>query len=86
MCLITNFTTDNPTSLGTLIECIKLAKFVVGDIQHDLSHLSLLLKTPLIHVEKPISKDYIKLMNPLETPVIISENIKQGVKIYENNF
>jgi len=86
MCLITNFTTDNPTSLGTLIECIKLAKFVVGDIQHDISHLSLLLKTPLIHVEKPISKDYIKLMNPLETPVIISENIKQGVKIYENNF
>ncbi len=84
MCRITNFTTDNPTSLGTIIECIKLAKFVIGDIQHNISHLSLLLKTPLIHVEKPISKDYIKLVNPLETPIIMSENMKQGVKIYEN--
>ena len=77
MCLITNFITDNLTSLGTLIECIKLAKFVIGDIQHDISHLSLLLKTPLIHVEKPISKDYVKLVNPLETPIIMSENIDE---------
>lgn len=85
-CRITNFTTNNPTSLGTLIECIKLAKFVIGDIKYDTSHLSLLLKTPLIHVEKIITEDYMKLMNPLKTPVIISDNIKQGVKMYENKF
>ncbi len=84
ICRITNFITDNPTSLGTIIECIKLAKFVIGDIQHDISHLALLLGTSLIHVEKAISKDYVKLVNPLETSIIMSENMKQGVKIYEN--
>lgn len=82
---ITNFTSNNSTTLGSLIECIKLAKFVVGDIKFDISHLSLLLKTPLIHVEKFITEDYIRLLNPLKTPVILSDNIKQGVKIYENN-
>jgi len=85
MCRITNFTTNNPTTLGCLIECIKLAEFVVGDIRYDISHLSLLLGTSLIHVEPSIKEDFIKLLNPLKTPVIITKSIEEGVNIYENN-
>jgi len=86
MCRITNFTTDNPTSLGSIMECIKLSEFVIGDIRYDTSHLALLLGTTLIHVESSIKEDFIKLLNPLGTPMIISDNIVKGIDIYENNF
>jgi hypothetical protein len=69
-----------------MIECIRLSKFVIGDIRYDNSHLALLLGTPLIHVEDPIEEDFINLLNPLRTPVIISENVEQGVNVYETNF
>ena len=86
MCRITNFTTDNPTSLGSMMECIKLSEFVIGDIRYDTSHLALLLGTTLIHVESSIKENFIKLLNPLGTPMIISDNIVKGIDIYENNF
>jgi len=76
---------EDATSLGCMMECIKLCNFVIGDVRYDNSHLALLLGTPLIHVGKDVKEDYIKLLNPLNTPVIISENVKQGVKTYEDN-
>ncbi len=80
---ITNFTGNKSTFLGSMIECIKLSKFVIGDIRHEVSHLALLLGTPLIHVGPPVEEDFINLLNPLRTPVIMSENIEQGVDVYE---
>lgn len=83
---ITNFTGKDSSFLGSLIECIRLSKFVIGDIRHEASHLALLLGTPLIHVEEPIEEDFINLLNPLRTPVIMSEDVEKGVNVYENNF
>jgi len=77
---------ENSSSLGVLIECIKNVDYVVGNVKSDLSHLSLLLGKPLIHIAKEVKPDYIKLMNPLNTPVIKATNIQEGVKIYEDNF
>lgn len=84
---ITNFVDDvDSSTLGSLIESIRLCNFVVGDIKFEISHMALLLGIPLIHIGKEVSEDYIKLLNPLNTPIIISENIEDGVKIYEDNF
>jgi hypothetical protein len=84
---ITNFVNDvDNSTLGSLIESIRLCDFVVGDIKFEISHLALLLGIPLIHVGKEVSEDYIKLLNPLNTPIIISDNIENGVQIYEDNF
>jgi len=83
---ITYFSDVNNTPLGSMMECIRLAKFVIGDIRYDNSHLALLLGTPLIHVGNLVEEDFINLLNPLRTPVIISENIEQGVNVYETNF
>ena len=83
---ITYFSDVNSTSLGSMIECIKIAKFVIGDIRYDTSHLALLLGTPLIHVEKYVEEDFINLLNPLRTPVIMSEDVEKGVNVYEDNF
>lgn len=83
---ITNIAGKKSSTVGSLMECIKNAKYVIGDIRFDVSHLAVLLGTPLIHVGSPVKEDYIKLLNPLNTPVIISENVVEGVNIYEDNF
>jgi len=85
-CRITNFVDDiKSTTLGCMIECLKSVEFVIGDIRSDTSHLALLLGTPLIHVGKPIKEDFVKLANPLNTPLFVSDTIEQGIEIYENN-
>ena len=77
---------ENSTSLGVFIECVKNVDYVVGNVKSDMSHLALLLRTPLIHIAKPVKNDYIKLLNPLNTPVITAMNIEEGVNLYEDNF
>lgn len=87
VCRITNFVDDvYSTTLGSIIESIKLCDYVIGDIKTDISQLALLLGTPLIYVGEPISYDFLTLINPLNTPVIFSENIEEGIEYYENNF
>jgi len=83
---IAYFSDVDSTPLGSMMECIRLAKFVIGDIRYDNSHLALLLGTPLIHVEKYVEEDFINLLNPLRTPMIMSEDVEKGVNVYENNF
>lgn len=63
------------TSLsGVLIESIKNYDYFIGDINTSIyAHLALLLKIKLNYT-KPTTEDYIKLINPLNTPTI-------GVKI-----
>lgn len=79
--LINNYDT---TSLGVLIECIKICRAVVGNVESELSHLALLLKKPLICINNKMSIDNINLLNPFETPIIYEESILRGIEEYEN--
>ena len=79
-------TTDKCTMLGCLIEALKRCQYIIGDINSDVSHLGLLLGIPLIHVGKEHSNDYFNLLNPLNTPIIMTKNIEEGLDIYANNF
>jgi len=84
---LTNFVDDiNSTTFGGIIDCVKLAKYVVGDIRYDISHLAVLLGIPLIHVGTHIREDFIKLLNPNNTPIILCDSVKQGIETYEDNF
>ena len=85
-CRITNFCGRESSTLGCFIESIRLCKYIIGNIKSDISHLSLLLGIPLIHVGDPLSDDFVKILNPLETPIIFSNTIEEGIETYENNF
>jgi hypothetical protein len=76
----------NTTFLGCLIEILKRCKFTIGNIENPISHLSLLLKIPLIHVGDDLREDTVKMLNPLETPVIKCNNHYKGIEIYESHF
>jgi len=74
------------TILGCTIEAIRRVKFIIGNLSSDISKLSLLLKIPLISIDERMTDDEIRLINPLNTPVIRCSSILEGIKIYENNF
>ena len=84
-CRITNFTNDyDSTFLGTMIECIKLCKAVIGNLDNVIPHLSLLLKKPVISINNILPLDSIRLLNPLNTPIIFSNSIEEGIEEYDN--
>jgi len=68
------------TSLGVLIESLKICRFVVGNLNSYLSHLALLLNKPFICINNKMTMDSIKLLNPLNTPIIFEEDIKEGIE------
>jgi len=72
------------TTLGCLIEVLKICRCVVGNLNSELSHLAILLKKPLICVNNDMSDDSIGLLNPFKVPIIHSEDIIGGIKKYEN--
>lgn len=80
--LVNNYDT---TLLGVLIECLKICKCVVGNLNYNMSHLAILLKKPLICINNEMSEDSIKLLNPLNTPIIYANGIDTGIEKYENN-
>jgi len=74
------------TKMGIIIECLKLSKCFIGDIRISLNaQLALLLRKPLIYTGRSIKEDYIKLLNPLNTPVYPSNDIPNGVKLFYEN-
>jgi len=84
---ITNETNDyDSTYLGSLIESLKVCRFVVGNLESHLSHLAILLKKPLICINNKITLDKIGIMNPLKTPIIFANNIEEGIEKYDNTF
>jgi hypothetical protein len=84
---ITNQITDyDSTYLGSLIESLKICRFVVGNLESHLSHLAILLKKPLICVNNKITLDKIGIMNPSKTPIIFANNIEEGIEKYDNTF
>jgi len=70
--------------LGCTIEVLKKVDFVIGNLSTDTSRLAILLKKPLITINEQLSDDTIKLINPHETPIIKCNDIKEGIKIYED--
>ena len=70
--------------LGCIIELLKRCKFVVGNMNNDISKLAILLNVPLINLGE-YSQDKINIINPNKTLVIPTIDINEGVKFYENN-
>lgn len=83
---ISDILNDEATYFGCLIELFKRVKFVVGNLQSDISHLAILLYRPLIFLGNEMSNDSISLLNPFDVPIIKSNTVSEGIKIYENNF
>ena len=84
---IIDYVDDIKTSnIGCFIEALKKSQFVVGNLESDISRFALLLGKPLIALNEKLTDDEIHLINPKNTPVIRCNNIKDGLKIYENNF
>ncbi len=72
------------TTLGCTIEALKICRFVVGNLESQTSHLAILLGKPLVCINNKMSLDNIKLLNPLETPIIFQEDADRGIKEYDN--
>lgn len=72
--------------VGCTIECLRNCHYVIGNIKSELSQFALLMGIPLIHIGKRLNDDYLRLINPLDTPVICSNSIQEGIETYENNF
>jgi len=71
--------------VGFMIELIKRSSFVIGRGNRFASRMALLLGTPLISIDDVTSDDDFHLINPLNTKIIRSCSISEGIKIYEDN-
>jgi len=80
---VENLLTNKTSYLGCLILLLRRCKFVVGNIDNDISKLAILLKVPLINLGEH-SQDKINIINPNKTLVIPTTDIYEGVKFYEN--
>jgi len=74
------------TTIGCFIEALKSSQFVVGNLESDVSRLALLLGKPLITLNEKLTDDEIHLINPRNTLVIRCDNVKDGLKIYEDHY
>jgi len=74
----------NVSLLGCVILLLKGAQFTIGNLRSPISHLSLLLGTPVISIHETLSKDSVNLMNPLNSRVIYCEDIEEGLQIASN--
>lgn len=68
------------TTIGCLIEALKICKFVVGNLESVLSHLAILLKKPLICIDNKMTIDSINLLNPFKIPILFEKDIKEGIE------
>lgn len=76
---------ESITFLGCTIELIKASTLVASTLHQDVGHLAILLRKPLIYLNRRMKKDTVQLMNPLNTLIIDCKAVSEGVEIYENN-
>lgn len=62
--------------LGCLITSIKKSLFTISINFSEASHLSLLLKTKL-HMYREFSEDFVKKINPYNTPIYLFDSVKE---------
>lgn len=72
---------DNKTSvLGCVITLLKRSKLTIGNLNSPISHLSILLSTPLVSFSDYLSEDAVSLLNPLKTRVVQCSNVLEGLE------
>ena len=81
---ITPYLSDKISILGCSIMLLKRSKLVIGHLNSVISHLSILLGTPLVSISDYLLKDSVGLLNPLKTKVIQCDNILEGLKECES--
>ncbi len=59
----------NLTKLGCIIESLKLSSLSIGNLNSDITKLSLLLKKPTILINEKCTNDQISLINPMKTKI-----------------
>ena len=78
---INMFINYNTSSLwGCIIEAIKLCKGVIGKIDDDIIRIALLLKKPVVLIDKKISYDKINLLNVHKIPIMNTSNIEEAIQ------
>lgn len=79
--VVKKLTLDSKVSLlGCIMIILKRSKLTVGNLNSPISHLSILLGTPLVSISDNLSKDAVGLLNPLNTNVVQCEDPLQGVE------
>ncbi len=79
--IVEKLTIDPEVSLlGCIIIMLKKSKLTIGNLNSPISHLSILLGTPLVSISDNLSKDAVGLLNPLNTKVVQCEDALQGIE------
>lgn len=68
--------------LGCIIELLKRSEFVVTKFDSYITHLSLLVGTPVIVVGEAPTYDSLSLINPMGTKVFSCENSIDGINLF----
>jgi len=63
------------TLLGCMISLLRKSFATIGNVSSPISHLSLLLKVPLLTLQEKLDNDGVNLLNPLRTQVTRVEDI-----------
>lgn len=71
------------TSIGILIEMIRLAKYVCADIDSLTGRLAMLVRKPLITKRSFLDVQYLNPINPYKSIVIGCENLSKGIRYLE---
>ena len=75
---------DKTSVLGCVIRLLKRSKLTIGNLNSPISHLSILLGTPLVSLSDYLSEDAIGLLNPLKTKVVQCDDVLEGLKECES--
>ena len=79
--IINMFVNYNTSSTwGCIIEAIKVCKGVIGKIDDDIIKIALLLKKPIVLIDKKILYDKINLLNVHKIPIMNTLNIEEAIQ------
>lgn len=77
---------ENVSTIGILIECIRMARYVYADIDSLAGRLAMLMKKPLITKREFLDVKYLSPINPYGSIVIGSKDLKEGIEYLEANY
>lgn len=70
------------TVMGCMIELIRRAEVVVGNLNCAYTRMAFLLEKPVILVDEERPEDVVNLFNPLRAPVIYAKSGQEGIEKY----
>lgn len=80
--LATRVDNINTTVVGSMIEVIRRAEVVIGNLDHIFTRLALLLEKPVILVGEEREEDIVNLFNPLRSPVLYAGTPNEAIEKY----